>query len=183
MIDNCFAPAFEARGTTVNTWGKDNTGTIQYQFNNSGFRSAKDYTESPDYAIFGASAVFGVGVPLAQTMCELIPNCQNYGLSGDYLNQHSVDNLKKFISSGLYRPETRLIFFWIDRPGIENIEQMIQQLDLVCPGILHINLGVKVAGAINLFPHVDLDVSQTHPGPQTHASWARAVQLLCSKTI
>jgi hypothetical protein len=183
MIDNCFAPAFEARGTTVTAWGKDNTNTVEYQFNNSGFRSSKEYTESPDYAIFGASNVFGVGVPIEQTMCELIPHCQNYGIAGNYLNHHSVDNLKKFIASPLYQPKTKLVFFWIDRPGIEDIAQMIHQVNEICPGVLHINLGVKVPGAINLFPHVDLDVSKTQPGPKTHAQWARVVQLLCNKII
>ena len=57
MIDNCFTPAFEARGTTVNKWGKDQTGLREYRFNNSGFRSNFEYTTSPEYAIFGASVV------------------------------------------------------------------------------------------------------------------------------
>jgi hypothetical protein len=178
MIDNCFTPAFEARGTTVNKWGKDQTGLIEYRFNELGFRSDVEYTTSPDYAIFGASVVFGVGIPLEQTICSLLPNCQNYGLSGNYYNHHSVDNLKKFINLPLYQEGTKIVFFWIDRPGVEDIESMIKEVNLICNNILHINLGSKVPGAINLFPHVDLDVSGTHPGPQTHIKWAKTIELI-----
>jgi hypothetical protein len=178
MIDNCFAPAFEARGTTVDKWGKDQTGLVQYRFNNSGFRSDFEYTAPPEYALFGASAVFGVGIPLEKTICALLPNCQNYGLGGNYYNHHSVANLKNFIHSPLYRRDTKIVFFWIDRPGVEDIESMITEVNSICPDVLHINLGAKVPGAITLFSHVDQDVSGTQPGPRTHAKWAKTIELL-----
>ena len=178
MLNNCFQPAYAARGTAVNKWGKDSTGLIEYRFNNHGFRSNSDYLESPEYAVFGASAVFGVGVPIDQSLCSLLPHCQNYGLSGNYFNHHSVTNLKTFLNSPLYSPDTKIVFFWIDRPAIEDIESMIKEVNNLHKNILHINLGVKIPGAVNLIPHVDLDVSGTHPGPETHKMWAKIIQQL-----
>ena len=78
----------------------------------------------------------------------------------------------------MYQEGTKIVFFWIDRPGVEDIASMIKEVDLICANVLHINLGVKVPGAINLFPHVDLDVSGTHPGPHTHIKWAKTIELI-----
>ena len=181
MFENCFQPAYTARGTKVNKWGKDSTGLVEYQFNNYGFRSDSEDLESPAYAMFGSSAVFGVGVPVDQALCSLLPHCQNYGLSGDYFNHHSVTNLKAFLNSPLYSSDTKIVFFWIDRPGIEDIESMIKEVNSLNIKILHINQGIKISGAVNLIPHVDLDVSGTHPGPKTHKMWAKLIQQLTNR--
>lgn len=181
MLNNCFQPAYEARGTTVNKWGKDSTGLIEYRFNNHGFRSDNDYLKSPEYAIFGSAVVFGVGVPAEQSLCSLLLRCQNYGLSGNYFNHHSVTNLKAFLNSPLYSTDTKIVFFWIDRPGVEDIESMINEVNSLNVKILHINQGEKIPGAINLIPHVDLDVSGTQPGPKTHIIWAKIIQQLINR--
>lgn len=179
MIQNCWDPAWQHRGQTVRQWGKDSTGLVEYQFNNQGFRSATDYTSSPQYAFFGNSSVFGVGVPVSETLVSHFDSAHNYGLSGSYMNHHSVTNLKQFVSSPLYSNETKIIFFWIDRE--EPIEQMIQDVDQLVPGVLHISSGQKRRGAINLMPHKDADVSGTHPGPATHTMWAKTIQLLLNR--
>jgi hypothetical protein len=176
VIRNCFEPAWQHRGQKVTQWGKDQTGRIEYQFNNQGFRADQDYTTVPDYAFFGNSIVFGVGIPLHQTLVAQFPNSQNYGISGVYMNHHSVTNLKNFVSSELYRPNTHIIFFWIDR--IEPIEKMIEETNVWCHNILHISSGAKRKGAINLMPNRDQDVSGTHPGPSTHTMWAKTIKLL-----
>jgi hypothetical protein len=41
--------------------------------------------------------------------------------------------------------------------------------------------GQKRQGAINLMPHVDDDVSGTHPGPKTHNMWAKTIKLLLNR--
>lgn len=175
LVNNCYLPAWEHRGKTVNQWGKDNTGLIEYRFNNQGFRHHSDYNWTPKIAIFGNSIVFGVGIPKDQILCSILPDCQNYGLSGNYMNWHSVENLKQFVKIH----NSRIVFFWIGRN--EPIEDMIQEVNAVAPNVLHISSGEKQKGAINLMPAKDADVSGTHPGPKTHAMWARTIELLLNR--
>lgn len=181
MILNCFEPAYNARGQTVDKWGKDQTGLISYRFNNQGFRSDSDYNWTPDWAFFGSSVIFGVGIPVQHILASRFRNSHNYGLSGAYMNHHSVTNLQNFIASPYYSPNTQIVFFWIDRPGEEEIPPLITQVNLMVPNVLHISQGQKYEGAQNLMPHIDSDVSGTHPGPATHKLWARSVALLCQK--
>lgn len=179
-FDNCFQPAFSARGSTVNKWGKDSTGLIEYRFNNQGFRSDIDYNWVPEFAFFGNSSVFGVGVDQNQTLTTYFPKSHNYGISGIYLNWHNVVNLENYVNSPFYNHQVKIVFFWIDRVT-ENIDEMIQYVNTLAPEILHISSGSKKENAINLMPHIDRDVSQTHPGPKTHRLWARTVDLLLKK--
>ena len=176
MIENCYLPAWQHRGQVVKTWGKDSTGSIEYQFNQQGFRSPVNYDTSPDWAFFGNSIVFGIGVPYSKTLVAQFENSQNYGLSGDYMNHHSMTNLFNFAQTDLYTPTTKIAFFWIDRP--EPIESMIKQINQKIPNVIHIISGQKLSGAINLMPQQDDDISGTHPGPLTHAMWAKCIQLL-----
>lgn len=179
MIQNCFESAWQHRGQTVRQWGKDSTGLVEYTFNQSGFRSAAEYSNTPDYAFFGNSIVFGVGVPVKKILASQFENSQNYGLSGSYMNYHSVTNLKNFVTSPLYSQQTKIVFFWIDRN--EPIENMIQTVNQTVPGVLHISSGQKRHGAVNLMPSTDQDVSGTHPGPATHLMWAKTIKLLLSR--
>lgn len=179
MIQNCYDPAWQHRNQTVRQWGKDQTGKIEYQFNSQGFRSPVDYTQSPDYAFFGNSIVFGVGMPYNQILCSQFENSQNYGLSGDYMNHHSVTNLASFVASPLYSSNTKIVFFWIDRN--EPIEEMIREVNQLAPKVLHISSGKKRRGAINLLPSKDFDVSGTHPGIETHQLWTKIIKLLIAR--
>lgn len=179
-LNNCYEPAWQHRGQTVTQWGKDHTGLIEYRFNWQGYRHATDYNWPAEWAFFGNSIVFGVGVPESQIMVSQFERSQNYGLSGHYMNHHSVTNLENFLHSECCTDQTRIVFFWIDRPQ-ENIEHMIQRVKSMAPKCLHISSGQKRVGAVNLMPHRDWDVSGTHPGPLTHKMWARTIQLLYAR--
>lgn len=172
--------AWNLRGQTVDRWGKDQTGLIKYQINKQGFRHTNDYTWKPSIAIFGNSVVFGVGVDYSKILCNLLPNTQNYGLSGNYMNYHSVTNLTHFVTSDLYSLDTKIVFFWIDREN-EAINDQIQQVNQIVPNVLHISSGTKRPGAINLTLPIDRDVSGTHPGPNTHRVWAKTIKLLLDR--
>ena len=180
MIQNSNRPLYDVRGTTVACWGKDQTGTITYNINSQGFRSDNDYTWIPNYAFFGSSAVFGIGIDNKDILVNQFDRVQNYGLAGNYLNCDSIENLKNFIASPLYK-NTQIIFFWIDRPGQEDINKLIPQANKLCDNILHISQGEKYSGAINLMPHIDRDVSNTHPGVKTHQLWAKTIKLCLKK--
>lgn len=175
MVINCNTPLYDRRGQILSTWGKDQTGQVEYRINNQGFRSNREYNFVPNYAFFGCSSIFGIGVPADQILVAQFPNAHNYGLAGEYTNTESVINLKNFLESEYYTPTVKLIFFWVARDN-ENIEQMI--LDLGGTDILHISQGIRIPGAINLMNLIDLDVSETHLGPKTHRLWANTIKLL-----
>lgn len=181
LINNANEPLHSIRGKTVSAWGKDTTGFIKYTINNQGFRSSVDYDWTPKYAFFGSSSVFGIGVPEEQTLVAQFENAHNYGLAGNYLNQDSITNLKNFLSSATYNNDVKIVFFWIERPNQENIEEMISYVDSISKKIIHISQGNKYPKAINLMPHIDQDVSGTHPGPRTHKLWAKTIRLLINR--
>ena len=177
-VNNCYEPAWQHRGRTVKTWGKDHTGLIEYRFNAQGFRHSRNYDWPADWAFFGNSTVFGVGVHEDQILTSLFENSQNYGLSGSYMNQHSVTNLANFVNSQCYTLDTRIVFFWIDREQ-EDINSLISQVQSIAPHCVNISSGQQRTGTMNLMPQKDWDMSHTHPGPRTHAMWARTIKLLC----
>lgn len=177
-MNNCFEPLYQLRGTTVDKCGKDQTGKILYQINDNGFRDSVNYTQAPDYAFFGTSTVLGVGIAQENLLVSKFKNAHNYGLAGDYMNSHSMTNLKNFLNSSLYSTKTKIVFFWIERPGKENLDELITEVNLLGQNILHISQGDKHAGMINLMPSVDYDVSKTQPGIKSHAIWARTIKLI-----
>lgn len=180
-FDNCYQLAFDARNTVQHRWGKDQTGTIEYQFNAQGFRGNQSYDWVPDHAFFGNSAVFGIGMPVDKILVSYFPQAHNYGLAGTYMNWHSVENLRRFVASGLCADHTKIVFVWIDRPGEESVPELIDQVNDIRSGVLHISMGDQYARSTNLMPSVDLDVSGTHPGSRSHQIWARTIGLLLSK--
>jgi hypothetical protein len=178
-LNNCYDPAWQHRGQTVNRWGKDHTSLIEYRFNSQGYRHAQTYDWPADWAFFGNSIVFGVGVEESNILTSYFAHCQNYGLSGHYMNHHSVTNLQNFLKSSCCTAHTRIVFFWIERPS-ENIDALIQQVKHMAPQCLNVSSGPRRPGTINLMPQQDSDVSGTHPGPVTHKMWAKTIKLLMS---
>mgnify|MGYP003658098618 CR=1 FL=1 len=177
-FDNCYELAFNARNTIQPKWGKDQTGIIEYQFNSQGFRGSCSYSWVPTHAFFGNSAVFGVGVNYDKIFASQFTNAHNYGLSGNYMNWHSIENLKKYMASPFHTLSTKIVFVWIDRPEVENIPVLIDQVNTLRSNVLHITMGDKYPTAINLMPSIDYDVSGTHPGPKSHRMWAKTIKLL-----
>jgi hypothetical protein len=166
---------FDHRGQTLHAWGKDATGLITYTLNNQGFRSNYDYKESAKYAFFGCSTLFGIGINLEDTLVSQL-NGQNYGIAGEYVNQDSIINLENFLKSKLY-DNTRVVFFWVERPG-EDIVELSRYVDSLAPRIIQISQGPRYSGLLNLPPQVDVDVSGTHPGPRTQKIWAKVIKAI-----
>lgn len=177
MCNNVCYPLFEQRNKTLSGWGKDTTGKINYSINNQGFRNQKNYDFIPKYAFFGSSSLFGIGVDEKDILVSYFPDSQNYGLAGDYLNIHSIENLENFLKSSIYRPEVKTVFFWVERDN-ENIIELSARIRKMSPATLQISQGKKYINLINLIPQVDSDVSGTHPGPKTHKIWAKSIKLL-----
>lgn len=178
MVNNILESMFSNRNNILDKWGKDSTGTISYFFNSQGFRNKIDYDFIPDYAFFGCSSVFGIGVNEDETMVSYFPKSHNYGLAGEYLNIHSVENLRRFVNSLKDKKEIKIIFFWVERDS-EDILQMSKEVEKISPGTIQISQGRKYPNLINLMPNVDYDITGTHPGPETHRIWAKTINLVC----
>jgi hypothetical protein len=152
---------------TLTQFGKDTTGKITYTFNLQGFRSNKDFNFIPEYAFFGCSLVFGIGVPIKHVFTSFFDLSQNYGLAGDYNNNSIFDVITQYVKSDIYSPDTRLAVVWTDR-NVENLDSYYHAL--VEYNIKHFFCGKKLPYA-NCYPvpaNIDSDVSGTHMGIKSH---------------
>jgi len=167
----------EKQGTCTNSFGLDNTGVIQYQFNQQGFRASKDFDFVPDYAFFGCSLVFGIGVPENLTFPYLFENSQNYGLAGSYSNADVMIVLENFLQSGLYRDSVKIVVVWHKRQDelLSEYYQQLKDLDIIhffCGPVLPYKHCYKTPA------NQDSDVSGTHPGIKSHKFICKALNSL-----
>jgi hypothetical protein len=163
------------QGKTISQFGRDTTGTIQYRFNQQGFRSDRNFDFVPDWAFFGCSFVAGIGVPIEQTFAAKFNNSQNYGVCGTYDNYEIRKIIQNFIDSDLFSPQTKMAVFWTDRNS--------ELLDKYYHELSHLNIKFFFCGdplpyrhCYKVIKNLDLDVSGTHMGPKTHEFLYR---LLC----
>lgn len=168
---------YKLRGQTVDKFGVDCTGQVEYQFNQQGFRSDLNFDTAPKHALFGCSLVFGIGVNSSDTAASLLPNTYNFGLAGRYNNNDIYQTIANYTNSALYCPNTKLCVVWTDRDP--------QSLPDIVASLGHLNLyhffcGDIVSGAkrFKFIKQIDHDVSQTHMGPKTHAVFAKILWAL-----
>lgn len=154
-------------GKTVNSFGKDNTKTIDYHFNDFGFRSSKNFDFVPDYAFFGCSIVLGIGVDESKTFASQFKNSQNYGVCGSYDNAQIFQTIENFLASDLYSPHVKMAVIWTDREP-EKLEHYYQQL--VPYKFVHLFCGQPLAHprCYPMIRNLDWDASSTHIGEKTH---------------
>jgi hypothetical protein len=166
-ITNPVLGMLEHRGSTVNQFGLDTTGVVEYQFNRQGFRGHRDFDFAPEYAFFGCSLVFGIGVHEQNTFASMFPQSHNYGLAGLYHNSDVFDTVSKFINSEFYYPGVKLVTVWHSRND-EQLDSYYQQLANV--DMLHFFCGTPLVHnrCYMMVPKQDFDVSQTHMGVNTH---------------
>ena len=153
--------------TTVKQFGLDQTGEIEYRFNSQGFRGNRDYNFIPDYAIFGCSIAFGIGVPWEKTIAGHFDQIHNYGLASNYNNSHCFTIIKQFLNSEWFRPTVKMAVIWTDRDQtalpeyVGNLQEhpMIHLFCGDCP---------TFPNCYKFIPNLDQDISNTHPGPDTH---------------
>jgi hypothetical protein len=159
-------------GQTVNRFGLDQTEQIDYKFNSQGFRSNTDFDFVPDYAVFGCSLVFGIGVPVENIFASCLPNSHNYGLAGVYNNQEIFSTINNFINSDLYSTQTQIAVVWTDR----NTEQLPGYYKKLIPyNVTHFfcSSPLPLADCYAMIPQLDTDKSSTHMGVNTHQFFGR----------
>ena len=62
---------FELRNNSVDVFGYDRTGRVQYSFNRHGFRG-HDLSDRPSIIVIGNSISFGIGLPQEQTFAHML---------------------------------------------------------------------------------------------------------------
>jgi hypothetical protein len=152
----------------LNSFGKDQTNLVSYQFNQQGFRSNLNFDFIPAHAFFGCSLVFGIGVAQHEIFTSLFTNSQNYGLAGNYDNHDVMSVLERFLSSELYSEQTKIAVVWHSRDH-ECLEEFYLKLNNY-NNIIHFYCGQQLSynNCYSYPADIDLDVSSTHPGPKSH---------------
>lgn len=167
---------FRHRGKVLRAFGKDQTNQITYKFNQQGFRDDKDFDFVPNYAFFGCSLVFGIGVAQENTFTYLFENSQNYGLAGQYDNHDVMTTVENFLNSDIYSSNSKLVVVWHSRDS-DDLDKFYDRLSDY--NVLHFFCGAPLSRPnCHAFPReLDQDVSGTHPGPNTHKVFSR---MLCA---
>lgn len=158
---------YDCRGQTVAKFGLDTTGLIQYQFNQQGFRSNREFDFVPDWAFFGCSFVAGIGVSIDQTFAAKFARSQNYGVCGTYNNQHIHKIIQSFLNTKLFSPKTKMAVFWTDR-DCELLDDYYQELSHLNMRFFFCGTPLPYPKCYKLINNMDSDVSGTHMGPKTH---------------
>ena len=166
-INCCVEGMWSSRGRTLDRYGLDQTGKIQYRFNNQGFRADHTMDFVPDYAFFGCSFVAGIGVPIEQTFASFFPCSHNYGVCGKYLNSSIFEIIRLFANSEMCHEKIKMAVFWTNRDQ-ELLDQYYQELNHL--PLLHFFCGTLLprANCYAMIKNLDWDVSNTHIGPRTH---------------
>ena len=177
MITNHVTGMIQNKCQILNSFGKDQTGLISYQFNNQGFRSNSDYDFVPAYAFFGCSMVFGIGVPNEETFAYKFNNSQNYGLAGEYDNHDVMTTIENFVSSSLYSPSVKMLVVWHirDSAALDDFYKKLKHFN-----IFHFYCGnpLPYERCFPIVKNLDHDVSNTHLGPKTHNFYHRVFNSL-----
>ena len=164
-------------GQTVNQFGQDCTGQIQYRFNQQGFRSDFNFDHVPFGALFGCSSVFGVGVDNRQVVASILPDTYNFGLAGNYTNHDIYQTVENFLNSCWYSPATRMCVVWTDRDQ-ECLPEYIHSLKDV--QLYHFFCGPLISGHkhFKFIKDIDHDVSKTHMGAKSHSLFSKILWTL-----
>jgi hypothetical protein len=180
MIVNHLPSMFSLKNQTVLQFGKDSTGTIDYTFNSQGFRSNYDFDFVPDYAFFGCSLVFGIGVGNDEIFASRFDRSHNYGVADVYNNNDIFLILQKFLASDLYHPSTKISVIWHSR-NADVIPNYVNKLSTY--NIIHFFCGTPLPFK-NCYPainNLDFDVSGTHIGEKTHKFYHGVLKSLFAK--
>ncbi len=166
-VTNHVPGMIRCQGQTVNQFGLDQTGIIDYQFNQQGFRSLVDFDFVPNHAFFGCSSVFGIGVAYNYIFPSMFPLSHNYGLAGIYNNDDAFLIVDNYLHSSAFNKATKKFVYWVNR-NTESLDLYSRQLSKL--GFIQAFCGDKMSykNCFSGVPNVDADVSNTHMGISTH---------------
>ena len=166
MIECSLDHMILAAGQTLDKFGKDQTGTVEYCINKQGWRSEYEYNFVPSYAFFGCSIVFGIGVPESQRFSNLFERSHNYGLAGRYGNADIAETIQEFVNSEWYTPQVKMAVVWTSRDE-DTIDEHWHKIENYA--IQHFFCGYAKERGYPMIRPLDADASGTHMGPKSHS--------------
>ena len=175
-VNNHVPKMTQCKGQIVDKFGQDNTGTIRYEFNQQGFRAPVDFDFIPNYAFFGCSLVFGIGVEYKHTFPAMFNLSHNYGLASTYNNDDTFITIENYLKSDAYSSSAKKFVCW--KPyNEENIDSYSKALSE--QGFVQLFCGdlMPYKNCFRALANEDFDVSGTHMGIKTHLS---TYKLLCT---
>jgi len=164
MFNNPNGLMFLNRNRTIDTFGNDKTGKIQYKFDQYGFRHSNNYNTHPEYVFFGCSALFGVGIDVSKRFTSKF-NCWNFGLAGIYTENEILQTYSLFKKKNKFK--CKVIFVWRDMSKVP-AEILSEDSVFHC-----LPVSSKKRNHIRLLENLDYDTSGTHWGIKTHEKFSK----------
>ncbi len=142
----------------------------RYRFNGLGYRGPEHWPD-PDISVFGSSFSFGVGMEFSQCWHQLLGNYKVncYAPAGiPVRNEDIIDHYHRAnISSGIVILQLREFSY-----SLRPFEIPKEPLVFVVDSYLHDDLF-----GFYYDDFEDKAEDNTHPGPLTHAQWAKALKI------
>lgn len=171
------------------TYGKDNSGQIEYKFNSSGFRNNTEFNFYPDFVIFGGSTNFGIGTDFNYCYWSIIARnlkLKFWNCSYANFNYNNKIIYETILSGSEHIKNKPIIVQWVgdnynptDRIKVYEYSQLIKQQFPVSINFLIDGNEEKTNATKANFDlinplWVDTDIQGFHPGKKTHnllANW------------
>ena len=174
MFNNCNKEMLSLAGSSVNKYGKDQTGKITYNFDSYGFREGNEYNIKPSIIFFGCSYLAGIGVGVNQRFSNYFDNSWNFGLCGKYTEEESLINYDSFKKSCEEYTQCKIVFCWRST-NTSTLKKLIMSIDNN-KNIYHTipsNLKLENYRLMRNLENIDHDISGTHYGPRTHLKFSK----------
>ena len=172
-------------GTSIREYGYDQSNTVNYQFNSSGFRDIRDFNYDPDIAFLGGSISFGVGVSFEYCYSQVIANkldLKSWNLS--YAQEYYDNEIIFETVTQLYRhvQNIPLVIQWVsDKRNLKfkkDCYQLIKETNTLFDKCIHLMIDSKeskldlIKDEFDLInpPWMDFVANKTHPGIKTHSA-------------
>ena len=177
----------EQANKTINTYGKDKTGNIDYQFNSYGFRSNLEYVRKPDILFAGGSISFGIGVDESHTYKSILSKSLGFSYwdisyAGTYNNVTIYETIKSY--QEIYND--KIVIQWVSDSRTNSkytVYDYVDDINNSFKKAIHIYIDKEKKneiqkGFFELVSPIWIDYSAnfTHPGIETHKGIAKYLQ-------
>lgn len=176
--------------STVTKYGNDNSGIIEYKFNNNGFRNSTDFLKNPDIIFAGGSISFGIGLSnddCYKTIVSTTLNKSYWDLS--YAGEYYDNNMIYTTVLAMHKivGDVPVVIQWVSDLRSDSISKKIysyiDQLNTLFSKCIHIfidgreskqSLDLRYFGLANPI-WIDTAACGTHPGKKTHQGIAKMI--------
>jgi hypothetical protein len=174
----------------INQFGKDLSGTIEYSFNSSGFRSPTEFNTKPELIVAGGSIFFGVGADFKNIASSVIAEKKNIIVWNLSYAQYYYDNTIIYDTVMEVYKQTKdipIAIQWVsdqrNLSATRSVYSYIDEIKKIFNKSFHCLIDGQEQKENMLIDQFDLinpvwfdrDISGTHPGKLTHSTIARFI--------